>query len=86
MLAVITSYHLTAKAIETARASGLEPDALYCMELLENTGVVVVPGSGFGQKSDTFHFRTTILPPEDMIDEVIQLLTTFHSNLLAKYA
>jgi hypothetical protein len=24
-------------------------DSLYCMELLEQTGIVVVPGSGFGQ-------------------------------------
>ena len=75
-----------AKAIAAARAKGLEPDALYCLELLENTGVVVVPGSGFGQVTDTYHFRTTILPPENMIDEVIELLTAFHSKFLEKYA
>jgi alanine transaminase len=37
------------------------------MEMLMNTGIVVVPGSGFGQKDGTFHFRTTFLPSEDDI-------------------
>ena len=27
------------------------------LELLEATGVVAVPGSGFRQKGDTWHFR-----------------------------
>ncbi len=63
----------------------MEPDALYGLELLENTGVVDVPGSGFGQVPGTYHFRTTILPAEDKIDEVIELLTAFHANFLAKY-
>ncbi len=35
--------------------------------MLLNTGIVVVPGSGFGQEDGTFHFRTTILPKEDDI-------------------
>ena len=29
-----------------------------------HTGVVVVPGNGFGQREKTFHFRMTILPTE----------------------
>lgn len=29
--------------------AGRQPDFLYCMELLERTGIVTVPGSGFGQ-------------------------------------
>ncbi len=33
---------------EAARV-GKQPDWLYCAELLESTGIVVVPGSGFGQ-------------------------------------
>ena len=31
-----------------AEAAGKAPDAFYCLALLEATGVVVVPGSGFG--------------------------------------
>ena len=40
-------------------------DEEYCMALLEETGVCVVPGTGFGQVPGTAHFRTTILPPTD---------------------
>jgi len=55
------------------------------MELLEQTGVVLVPGSGFGEKDGTFHFRTTILPPENKIEDVVALLRTFHLTFLKKY-
>ena len=37
-----------------------------CLRLVEETGIVCVPGSGFGQKEGTFHFRITILPPDEM--------------------
>jgi alanine transaminase len=63
----------------------MEPDALYCMELLEQTGVVVVPGSGFGQVQGTHHFRTTILPPENKLELVVSRLTDFHERFLEKY-
>ena len=62
-----------------AAKKGVQPDAMYCMELvcycyyylfflqqqqqqLECTGIVLVPGSGFGQQQGSWHFRTTILP------------------------
>lgn len=77
---------LPKKACDAARAAGVEPDALYCMKLLERTGIVVVPGSGFGQKEGTLHFRTTMLPPEDQIDNVVRLLSKFHAEFLAEYA
>jgi len=38
----------------------MEPDAMYCYQLLEETGICVVPGSGFGQKEGTYHFRFSI--------------------------
>lgn len=44
------------------------PDTFYALALLEETGIVVVPGSGFGQKKDTWHFRTTFLPPEEEME------------------
>ena len=34
-----------------AREQGMEPDAYYCMAVLKNTGIVIVPGSGFKQVS-----------------------------------
>lgn len=35
--------HLPPKAIEAAKAIGKSPDLLYCRELLDNTGMVIVP-------------------------------------------
>ena len=64
------------KAIAEAASRGVAPDFMYCMRLLEETGVVVVPGSGFGQVEGTHHFRTTILPPEELMDEVMEKMTT----------
>lgn len=36
--------HLPPKAIAAAKAAGKAPDAFYCLELLEETGIVTVPG------------------------------------------
>jgi len=42
---------LPEKFIAEAKVAGMSPDAMYCLRLLEATGIVVVPGSGFGQVS-----------------------------------
>jgi aspartate/methionine/tyrosine aminotransferase len=55
-------------------------DAEYCMALLEETGICVVPGSGFGQLPGTAHFRTTILPPTERIREVVERIAAFHGR------
>ena len=60
----------------------MAPDALYCMKLLEATGIVVVPGSGFGQRKDTWHFRTTFLPAEADIADVVQKITKYHGEFM----
>ncbi|XP_027765936.1 alanine aminotransferase 2-like [Empidonax traillii] len=48
---------LPPKALEAAKAQNQAPDMFFCMRLLEETGICVVPGSGFGQREGTFHFR-----------------------------
>jgi alanine transaminase len=53
-------------------------DSDYCLALLEQTGICVVPGSGFGQRPGTFHFRTTFLPPRDEIESLITRMKAFH--------
>jgi aspartate/methionine/tyrosine aminotransferase len=53
-------------------------DAEYCQALLEETGICVVPGTGFGQLPGTAHFRTTILPPVEEIETVVRRLGEFH--------
>ena len=35
----------------------MSPDSFYATNLLEETGICVVPGSGFKQKPGTYHFR-----------------------------
>jgi hypothetical protein len=47
--------------IAEAKRLNKEPDTLYCLELLNETGLSCVPGSGFQQAPGTFHIRTTIL-------------------------
>lgn len=42
---------LSQKAIKAAEEAKTAPDNFYCKRLLNATGVVVVPGSGFGQVS-----------------------------------
>jgi aspartate/methionine/tyrosine aminotransferase len=42
---------LPQKAIKAAEAAKTAPDNFYCRRLLNATGIVFVPGSGFGQVS-----------------------------------
>ena len=57
-------------------------DSDYCMALLEETGICVVPGSGFGQLPGTLHFRTTILPSREEITEMVSLIEDFHKRYI----
>ncbi|KAL2462394.1 Alanine aminotransferase 2 [Forsythia ovata] len=76
---------LPKKAIEAARAANTAPDAFYCRRLLNATGIVVVPGSGFGQVPGTWHFRCTIIPPEDKIPAIISRLEKFHEKIMDEF-
>lgn len=84
-LYVFPSITLGPGAQAAAEAAGKAPDTFYCLELLKATGIVVVPGTGFTQRPGTWHFRATILPPEDQIDSVIDRLGAFHADFVAKY-
>jgi len=55
-------------------------DSAYCMALLEETGICVVPGSGFGQEPGTLHFRTTFLPSQEEIEALVERLRAFHER------
>lgn len=71
--------------IDVAKAAGKEPDAEWCMRLLESTGLATLPGSGFGQYPGTYHFRTTILPSEAMMEDMVKRIERFQTDLLQKY-
>ncbi|VDK78578.1 unnamed protein product [Dibothriocephalus latus] len=78
--------HLPQKALEAAREKRMPLDTFYVTELLEKTGICVVPGTGFGQKPGTYHFRTTILPAERQMHIMIDRLKAFHTKFMAKYS
>ena len=65
----------------------MQPDFMYCMDMLNETGIMTVPGSGFGQKTDSYHFRATnlVTPTPDLVD-VLTSMKAFNSKFHDKYA
>lgn len=79
---------LPERYIEHAATKGFKreaADACWALELLEEKGILVVPGSGFGQNPDTYHFRTTILPQEAELTRCAEDITSFQKEIHAKY-
>ena len=76
---------LPKRAIEAAEKEGQQPDVFYAFKLLESTGICVIPGSGFGQRPGTYHFRTTILPQKEKIITMLENLKQFHIKFLEEY-
>lgn len=68
------------------QALGMQPDMFYCLRLLEETGICVVPGSGFGQKDGTYHFRMTILPSIEKLKVLLGKVRDFHISFLKEYS
>lgn len=58
----------------------VDDDNKFVSELIRQTGVVVVPGTGFGQKPGTHHFRVVILPNEEMLIKSYNLIGDFLSK------
>lgn len=58
----------------------VKDDNHFAQELMKETGVVVVPGSGFGQKPGTSHFRIVILPSEEILTEAFDLISDFYKK------
>lgn len=76
------SIHLPPKAVEAAKKEGRKADEFYCLRLLDATGVCLVPGSGFGQKENTLHFRTTFLAPGT---EWVGRIVEFHKEFMEEF-
>ncbi|XP_049454466.1 alanine aminotransferase 2-like isoform X1 [Epinephelus fuscoguttatus] len=74
------------KAVKEATDKGQQPDMFYCMKMLEETGICLVPGSGFGQKDGTYHFRMTILPPTDKLKILLNKVKEFHQKFTQQYS
>lgn len=64
--------------IEEAFKKNMTPDMLYALALVEETGIVCVPGSGFGQKEGTYHIRlTNLLNPVSELENMICKIKEF---------
>jgi alanine transaminase len=77
---------LPKKAVEYAEENEMTPDSLYALSLLEETGICVVPASGFGQKDGRIGFRTTFLPPEDELNYAVKEFGRHHKLFCEKYS
>lgn len=55
-------------------------DTEFAKRLLEQTGVLVVPGSGFGQKPDSAHFRIVFLPQDELLEKAYEKIEEFIKN------
>ena len=72
-------------AIGHAAKVGITADTMYALSLLEETGICVVPASGFGQAPGRVGFRTTFLPPEDQLELAIKQFSGHHQNFVGKW-
>ncbi|XP_014248318.1 alanine aminotransferase 1 [Cimex lectularius] len=77
---------LPSKAIAKAKEKKQCPSVMYAFELLESTGICIVPGAGFGQKPGTYHFRTTILPQPEKLKVMLDTFKKFHMKFLKDYS
>jgi len=80
------SVELPENAVEAAMEQGVSPDTLYALSLLENTGICVVPASGFHQRPGRFGFRTTFLVSEHEMERCVDLIRSHHEEFCTKYA
>ena len=59
------------------RIDTTEPDEPLIARMVRETGVVVVHGSGFGQKEGTKHFRAVFLPQDDVLRNAYKGISEF---------
>lgn len=62
----------------------VDNDWEFALELMRQTGVVVVPGSGFGRHPNNHHFRIVILPSEQVLSEAFDLIAYFYKTYRRK--
>jgi alanine-synthesizing transaminase len=55
----------------------VDDDMDFVGKLIKETGVVTVPGTGFGQKPGTKHFRVVILPQDEVLEKAYNLIGEF---------
>ena len=67
------------------RLHKVKDDMKFAAELIKDKGVVIVPGSGFGQKPGTRHFRVVFLPDENTLEKAYKSIAEFHEKYLNEF-
>mmetsp|Transcript_23769 Transcript_23769/g.54574 ORF Transcript_23769/g.54574 Transcript_23769/m.54574 type:complete len:572 (+) Transcript_23769:228-1943(+) len=86
-------FELPAKAIRAAKEEGLSPDTFYAVSLLKQTGICVVPASGFelkhhqkdGDESTNFGFRITFLLSDEEMALVVDRIRRHYQDFCLSY-
>ena len=60
-------------------------DSQFVNGLIRETGVVVVPGSGFGQVPGTHHFRVVFLPSEDILTKAYNNIAIYYEKFINSF-
>ena len=60
-------------------------DNHFVAELIKETGVVVVPGTGFGQVPGTKHFRLVFLPQDDVLEKAYKNIGEFYNRYIEQF-
>jgi alanine-synthesizing transaminase len=61
---------------------GIKDDEDWTKKLIRETGVVVVPGNGFGQLPGTNHFRIVFLAQEQILEKAYKAIGEFHQRYI----
>mmetsp|Transcript_18606 Transcript_18606/g.27306 ORF Transcript_18606/g.27306 Transcript_18606/m.27306 type:complete len:521 (-) Transcript_18606:298-1860(-) len=77
---VFPSIKMPPGAIKAAAKEGTTPDLIYALSLLEETGICVVPASGFKQKDGRSGFRTTFLPPQEDMEKAVKQIADHYKK------
>ncbi len=73
-------------ALKKANEIKVSLDTLYALSLLEETGICVIPASGFyGNTSGRAGFRTTFLLPYNQMLKVVDEIARHHKIFCEKY-
>ncbi len=60
-------------------------DEHFVKELIKETGVVVVPGTGFGQVPGTKHFRIVFLPQDEILEKAYKNIASFYEKYVNEF-
>lgn len=63
----------------------IKDDNHFVSELIKNTGVVTVPGTGFGQVPGTSHMRIVFLPQYEVLEKAYKNIASFYKQYIDQY-